>query len=86
MNNWSSGWRKLVEWDNKNKVYIYKGKSIIPLTIKERIAMPVHLQNEYYWEEIKYIEDRLNSFNNKSEEPSNKIDSTLDMLWNLWEN
>ena len=23
MDNWSRGWRKLVEWDNINKVYLY---------------------------------------------------------------
>ena len=55
MDNWSRGWRKLVEWDNGNKVYIYKGHKIYPLSYKEQVEMATHLQNEYYWGEIEHI-------------------------------
>lgn len=58
MDNWSRGWRKLVDWDNKNKVYIYKGHKIYPLSYKEQIEMPTHLQNSYYFGEIEHI-DRI---------------------------
>ena len=54
--NWSRNWRKLVEWDNENKVYIYKWHKIYPLSYKEQIEKPMHLQNEYYWGEISHIE------------------------------
>lgn len=46
MNNWSSGWRKLVEWDEEVKMYSYKGYMILPLSYLERCNMPTHLQVE----------------------------------------
>ena len=55
MDNWSRGWRKLVEWDSINKVYLYKGYKIIPLSYSDQIKLPNHLQNEYYWGEISHI-------------------------------
>lgn len=58
MDNWSRGWRKLVEWDNGNKVYTYKGHKIYPLSYKEQVEMATHLQNSYYWGEIAHI-DRI---------------------------
>jgi hypothetical protein len=42
VDNWKSGWRKLVEWDSIKKVYIYKGKEILPLSYKEQYEMPLH--------------------------------------------
>lgn len=56
--NWSRGWRKLVEWDNNEKVYKYKGHTIFPLSYKEQVKMPLHIQNSYYWDEISRI-DRI---------------------------
>lgn len=58
MDNWSRGWRRLVDWDSENKVYIYKGHKIYPLSYKEQIKMPTHLQNSYYFGEIEHI-DRI---------------------------
>lgn len=55
MDNWNRGWRKLVEWDNDNKVYTYKGHKIYPLSYKEQVGMATHLQNSYYWGEIDLI-------------------------------
>lgn len=46
MNNWSSGWRKFVEWDEEVKMYSYKGYMILPLSYLERCNMPTHLQVE----------------------------------------
>lgn len=73
MDNWSRGWRKLVEWDNGNKVYIYKGHKIYPLSYKEQIEMATHLQNSYYWGEIEHIdriveEEEIRAKNSKTEE------------------
>lgn len=56
MNNWGGGWRKMVKWDNHNKLYMYKGRKVYPLSYKEQIEMPVHLQNSYYWGEIAHID------------------------------
>ena len=56
MDNWSRGWRKIVEWDSINKVYLYKGYKIIPLSYSDQIKLPNHLQNEYYWGEISHIQ------------------------------
>lgn len=73
MDNWSRGWRKLVEWDNGNKVYIYKGHKIYPLSYKEQIEMATHLQNSYYWGEIAHIDriieaEEIRAKNTKTEE------------------
>lgn len=73
MDNWSRGWRKLVEWDNGNKVYIYKGHKIYPLSYKEQIEMATHLQNSYYWGEIEHIDriveaEEIREKNSKTEE------------------
>lgn len=73
MDNWSRGWRKLVEWDNGNKVYIYKGHKIYPLSYKEQVEMTTHLQNEYYWGEIEHINriieaEEIRAKNTKEEE------------------
>ena len=65
MDNWSRGWRKLVEWDSINKVYLYKGYKIIPLSYSDQIKLPNHLQNEYYWGEIRHIDNVLKNKNNK---------------------
>lgn len=65
MDNWSRGWRKLVEWDSINKVYLYKGYKIIPLSYSDQIKLPNHLQNEYYWGEISHIDNVLKNKNNK---------------------
>lgn len=73
MGNWSRSWRKLVEWDNGNKVYIYKGHKIYPLSYKEQIEMATHLQNSYYWGEIEHIDriveaEEIRAKNSKIEE------------------
>lgn len=67
MNNWSSGWRKSVEWDEESKMYSYKGYMILPLSYLERRDMPTHLQNEYYWDEIKRI-DRIIELKSKDKQ------------------
>ena len=80
--NWGSGWRKYVYWDEVNKIYIYKGQQIIPLSFKEQCEMPVHLQNEYYWDEIKRINEISTAcFNGTGE----NIDNVLSDLWKFWE-
>lgn len=82
MDNWSRGWRKLVEWDNGNKVYIYKGHKIYPLSYKEQIEMPIHLQNSYYWGEMEHIdrivkeEERTPNKNGQKE-----LEEALNMFW-----
>lgn len=84
MNNWSRGWRKLVEWDNENKAYMYKGFRIIPLSYREQVEMPIHLQNEYYWGEIEHInrvvEDREKS-HKTVEEAQAELKEAMDMFW-----
>lgn len=69
MDNWSRGWRKLVEWDNGNKVYIYKGHKIYPLSYKEQIEMPTHLQNSHYWGEIAHIDRVIEAEEIRKREP-----------------
>lgn len=66
MDNWSKGWRKLVEWDSINKVYLYKGYKIIPLSYSDQIKLPNHLQNEYYWGEISHIDNVIKNKSNKN--------------------
>ena len=75
MDNWSRSWRKLVEWDNVNKVYMYKGFRIIPLSYYEQVEMPIHLQNEYYLGEIEHIDEVIKSRENKS----NIVDGQAEM-------
>ena len=44
--------------------------------------MPVHLQNEYYWDEIKRINEISTAcFNGTGE----NIDNVLSHLWKFWE-
>lgn len=82
MDIWSRGWRKLVEWDNENKVYKYKGYNIYPLTYKEQIETPVHLQNDYYWGEIRHIdkvvEERTRPQNQNGQK---ELQEAMDMFW-----
>lgn len=88
VDNWKSGWRKLVEWDKINKVYLYKGYEIIPLSYKEQYEMPLHLQNEYYWAEISLIEDRIElekKYAEQSKFPRKTADEELDEIWELLE-
>lgn len=82
MGNWSGGWRKLVEWDNNSKVYIYKGHKIYPLSYREQIEKPVHLQNEYYWGEIAHI-DRIVEAEKRPYSPNGQkeLQEALDMFW-----
>ena len=61
MDNWSNSWRKLVEWDKEKKVYMYRGHKIVSLSYKEQCEMPLHLQNNYYWDEISII-DKIEDF------------------------
>lgn len=84
MNNWSSGWRKLVEWDEEAKIYSYKGYAILPLSYLERRDMPTHLQNEYYWDEIKRI-DKIIELEGKDEQDKEEFD--FNAIWNMlgWE-
>ena len=83
MDNWSRGWRKLVEWDNENKVYMYKGFRIIPLSYQEQVAMPTHLQNSFYWGEIEHInrvvEDREKP-HKTVEEAQAEMEKAMDMF------
>ena len=84
MNNWSRGWRKLVEWDNENKVYMYKGFRIIPLSYHEQVEMPIHLQNEYYWGEIEHIDKviEIESRENKSNiDGQAELKVAMDIFW-----
>lgn len=83
MNNWSSGWRKLVQWDRDRKEYIYRGHHILPLSIQEQIGMPLHLQHEYYWSEIEHI-DRIEDFPHHADDCS--AQELFDMIWEYWEN
>lgn len=88
MDNWSRGWRKLVEWDNSNKVYIYKGNKIYPLSYKEQIKMPTHLQNEYYWEEIAHIDRIVKEEEGRTHNTNKKtatVEEALNVLWKFWE-
>ena len=85
MDNWSRGWRKLVEWDNVNKVYIYKGHKIYPLSYKEQIETPVHLQNQYYWGEIAQIDRIIEAEEKPSNTNRQTAEEALNMLWEFWE-
>lgn len=80
MNNWSSSWRKLVEWDEEIKMYSYKGYMILPLSYLERRDMPTHLQNEYYWDEIKRIK-RIIELESKEEQDKKEFD--FNAIWNM---
>lgn len=80
MNNWASSWRKLVEWDEECKMYLYKGYMILPLSYLERRDMPTHLQNEYYWDEIKRIE-RIIELESKEEQDKEEFD--FNAIWNM---
>lgn len=80
MNNWASSWRKLVEWDEKVKMYSYKGYMILPLSYLERRDMPIHLQNEYYWDEIKRI-DKIIELEGKEEQDKEEFD--FNAIWNI---
>lgn len=82
MDNWSRGWRKLVEWDNGNKVYTYKGHKIYPLSYKEQIEMPTHLQNSYYWGEMEHI-DRIVKEEERTlnENGQKELEEALNMFW-----
>lgn len=83
MNNWSSGWRKLVHWDEEVKMYSYKGYMILPLSYLERRDMPTHLQNEYYWDEIERI-DRIVELEGKEEqEEKDKKEFDFNAIWNI---
>ena len=82
---WSRGWRKLVEWDNVNKVYIYKGRKIYPLSYKEQIETPVHLQNQYYWGEIAHIDRIIEAEEKTSNTNGQTAEEALNMLWEFWE-
>lgn len=91
MNNWSSGWRVLVVWDTKNRYYLYKNNKILPLSYQEQRDMPLHLQNEYYWDEINRI-DHIEDLKSKEtildtpENPvDNPVDKVLDLLFKYWE-
>ena len=83
MDNWSRGWRKLVEWDNINKVYLYKGYKIIPLSYSDQIKLSNHLQNEYYWSEISYIDNVIKNKNNKNSniDGQKELENALDLFW-----
>ena len=84
MDNWNRDWRKLVEWDKENKVYTYKGFQIIPLSYQEQIAMPTHLQNEYYWGEIEHINrvvEERNKPHKTVEEAQAEMQKAMDMFW-----
>lgn len=80
---WSRSWRKEVVWDKENKVYLYKGYKIFPLSFQEQTKMPVHLQNEYYWSEINRIEKILEFNNKKTNIEANQadLDEAMNMFW-----
>lgn len=80
MNNWSSSWRKLVEWDEDVKMYSYKDYMILPLSYLERRDMPTHLQNEYYWDEIWRI-DKIIELESKEEQGKKEFD--FNAIWNI---
>lgn len=86
MNNWNSGWRTLVTWNDTEKVYKYQNHDIIPLTYDEQITMPIHLQNEYYWGEIQLINNVL-KFNDNIEEYDYNTSSqkAFDEWWSMVE-
>lgn len=87
---WTSGWRKKVEWDKEKKVYKYKGHDIFPLSFNEQNEMPLHIQNEYYWDEITRI-DRIVEVEQKDSEQQKynitvpMVDEIMDGLLKFWE-
>lgn len=86
MGNWSRSWRKLVEWDNGNKVYIYKGHKIYPLSYKEQIEMPMHLQDQYYFGEIAHIDRIVEAEEIRKRNPNSNGQKELEEALNLfWE-
>lgn len=54
---WGRWWRKLVKWDAENKLYVYRGYNIYPLSFKDQRDIPVHRQNDHYWSEIDRIDE-----------------------------
>lgn len=82
---WSRSWRKKVTWDKENKIYLYKGYEIFPLSFQEQIKMPVHLQNEYYWSEINHIEKILELNNKRAkmniETEQSDFDEAMNIFW-----
>lgn len=86
MSNWDSGWRRLVTWDANSKCYLYKDKQILPLSFKEQRDMPIHLQNEYYWDEINHI-DKIYTLNNDdiNEYNENDVQEAFNEWWQLVE-
>ena len=88
MNNWSSGWRRLIVWDDTNKYYLYKDRKILPLDFIERQKMPLHLQNEYYWDEIERIDAVIDSNNRIDSKPfdyNNSAQKAFDDWWKMVE-
>lgn len=83
MNNWSSSWRKLVKWDEKAKMYLYKGYEIFPLPYLERRNMPIHLQNEYYWGEIERIDKIVELKSKEKKEEQGKKEFDFSVIWNM---
>ena len=83
MNNWSSSWRKLVEWDEKVKMYSYKGYMIIPLSYLERRNMPTHLQNEYYWDEIGRLDKIIELEGKEEKEEQDKKEFDFNAIWDI---
>lgn len=85
MNTWGNGWRKLVTWDKVNKQYLYKDSTILPLSYSEQISMPLHLQNEYYWDEITRIDNICNLQTNLKDNNENDVQKAFDEWWQLVE-
>lgn len=85
MNTWGNGWRKLVTWDKVNKQYLYKDSTILPLSYSEQISMPLHLQNEYYWDEITRIDNICNLQTNLKDNNENDVQKAFDEWWQLIE-
>lgn len=70
----------MVEWDEKIKMYLYKGCTILQLFYSERRDMPTHLQNEYYWDEIERI-DRIVELEGEDERDKEEFD--FNAIWNM---
>ena len=66
-----------------NKVYIYKGYKIIPLSYSDQIKLPNHLQNEYYWGEISHIDNVIKNKSNKNSniEGQKEMEKAFDLFW-----
>lgn len=80
MDHWSRRWRNLVEWDDDNKVYLYKGHKIYPLSYKEQIEMPTHIQNSYYWGEIKHIDKVVKEKREPNSNGQKELQEALNMF------